>query len=113
MGDDALTPSDPRGFIQRCVRERKVFWTHHINMRMKDRAITRAMIVDTLAGYEIIEAYSEDKYLPSYLVLARHGEIAIHVLFATDTKNENVRVVTAYRPSPEEWNTDMRTRKNR
>lgn len=80
-------------------------------MRMKDRAITRDMILESVADYEVIKTYPEDKYLPSYLVYARHGETAFHVLFATDTENDNVRVVTAYRPSPEEWNPDMKTRK--
>ena len=78
---------------------------------MKDRAITRAMILEPVANYEIIEAYPDDKYLPSYLVHAQNSGEAIHVLFAPDTENDNVRVVTAYRPSPKEWNPDMKTRK--
>ncbi len=80
-------------------------------MRMKDRAITRAMILESVAEYEIIEAYPEDKYLPSYLVYARHGQTTFHILFATDTENDNARVVTAYRPSPDEWKPDFKTRK--
>ena len=102
MADEELGPPDPLAFIQRCVQERRIFWTHHVNMRMKDRAITRAMILADVPDYKIIAAYPEDKYLPSYLALARHGGMAFHVLFATDTKNDNVRVVTAYRPSQEE-----------
>jgi len=26
-------PTDALAFIQRCVRERKVHWTYHVNMR--------------------------------------------------------------------------------
>jgi hypothetical protein len=37
-------------------------------------------------SYEIVESYPDDKYLPSYLVLARPAGDAIHVLFATDCR---------------------------
>ena len=48
-----------------------------------------------MASYELVEAYPDDKYLPSYLILARHGSEAFHVLFATDLEGDNVRVVTS------------------
>ena len=51
------------------------------------------------------------KYLPSYLVLARLAGDAIHVLFATDVEGDNVRVVTSYRPSPAEWEDNLKTRR--
>ena len=62
-------------------------------------------------GYEIIESYPEDKYLPSYLVLATLRSHAFHVLFATDVEGDNIRVITAYRPDVQEWETDLRTRR--
>jgi hypothetical protein len=49
--------------------------------------------------------------MTSYLVLARPANDAIHVLFATDVEGDNVRVVTAYRPSPDEWEDDLKTRR--
>ena len=63
---------DPLGFIRRCVHDRRILWTYHVNMRMTGRSISREMIIDGIEYYEIIEAYPEDKYLPSYLVHARH-----------------------------------------
>jgi len=111
MSDRSLLPSDPLAFTQRCVRERRVYWTWHVNMRLAKRFISREMILGAVADYEIIEAYPEDKYLPSYLVYARAGETIFHVLFAVDVAGENVRVVTAYRPRPEEWSEDLKRRK--
>ncbi len=64
--------------------------------------------VDT---YESIEAYPDDKYLPSYLVLARDGSTYFHVLFAADVEGDNVRVVTAYRPDPKEWEPNLKQRR--
>jgi hypothetical protein len=61
-------------------------------------------------SYEIVEAYPEDKYLPSYLIL---GSNEFHVLFAVDWKGDNVRVGTAYRPDPTEWSPDLKTRRSK
>ncbi len=77
-------------------------------MRLSDRFITRDEILDAVDGYAIIESYPEDKYLPSYLVLAA---VSFHVQFATDVAGDNVRIVTAYRPDPDEWESDLKTRR--
>jgi hypothetical protein len=88
-----------------------MLWTYHVNMRLQGRFIQRQTIIDAVDAYEIIEEYPKDKYLPSYLVLGQHGGDSFHVLFAVDVEGNNVRVVTAYRPSLEEWETDLRTRR--
>lgn len=73
--------------------------------------IPREAILAAVATYELIESYPGDKYLPSYLLLGRHGPDAFHVLFAADVEGDNVRVVTAYRPDALEWEADLRTRR--
>ncbi len=105
-------PADPLDFICRCVRQRNIFWTYHVNMRMKGRAISREMILASESTYEIIEAYPEDKYLPSYLVFARNQGVVFHVVFAVDVMGDNARVVTAYVPNPGQWAGDLKTRNN-
>ena len=104
-------PDDPLDFIQRCVRERRIGWTYHITMRLKGRFIARQEIVESVADYEIIEEYPKDKYLPSYLVYSQYKGRIFHVLFATDVEGDNVRVVTAYSPSLDEWEIDLKTRR--
>lgn len=104
-------PEDPVAFIQQCVRARRILWTYHVNLRLKGRSVSRQIILDAVDSYEVVESYPDDKYLPSYLMLARSGGDAIHVLFATDVEGDNVRVVTAYRPSPDEWAEDLKTRR--
>lgn len=105
-------PDEPIVFIQACVRARRILWTYHVNLRLKGRFVSRDLILDAVDSYELVEAYPEDKYLPSYLVLARRPGDAIHVLFAADVEGDNVRIVTAYRPSPDEWNDDLKTRRS-
>jgi hypothetical protein len=104
-------PNNPLDFIQRCVRHGKVLWTYHVNMRMRDRFISRRLILDSHPDYEIIEEYPEDRYLPSYLVYSEYSGDIFHILFAADVEGDNVRIVTAYRPSPEEWGEDFKTRR--
>jgi hypothetical protein len=104
-------PEDPLAFIQRCVSERRLYWTYHVTMRMRGRFIARDQILDAVPTYEIIESNPRDKYLPSYLVYATARDHVFHVLFATDVDGDNVRVVTAYRPDPAEWADDMKSRR--
>lgn len=111
MASERIIPDDPLAFIQRCVGERKILWTYHVQMRLKGRVISRESLLMAVSTYEIIESYPEDKYLPSYLVLCHSEEGAAHVQIATDVEGDNIRVVTVYRPSPREWEPDLRTRR--
>ena len=71
-------------------------------MRLAGRFIPRETILAAVSSYELVESYHDDKYLPSSLLLARHGAEAFHLLFAVDVHGDNVRVVTTYRPDPAE-----------
>ena len=105
MGIDILE------FIKSCIKRRKIHWTYHVNMRLTGRSINRVTILNSVDTYEIIEEYPEDKYLPSYLIRAEHEEEVIHVLIATDAENDNIRIVTAYKPTLDKWEEDLKTRR--
>ena len=108
---DRVSPDNPLKFIRQCVKQRKIMWTYHVNMRMKGRFIPRHFILDSVASYEIIEKNPKDKYFPSYLVYSRFQNRIFHILFATDFEGDNVRIITAYYPSLEEWEEDFKTRR--
>ena len=80
-------------------------------MRLAGRQISRDEVFGAVDSYEVIESYPDDKYLPSYLVLAMSVEVAFHVLIAVDVAGDNVRVVTTYRPNPIDWEPDLKTRR--
>jgi len=80
-------------------------------MSLKGRYILRRVILESVESFEIIEEYPADKYLPSYLIFSRHEDSIFHVLFAVDVAGENVRMITTYRPNPEEWEADLKTRR--
>ncbi len=105
-------PGSPLLFIRDCLHGGRMLWTYHVNMRLRQRFITRGVIIAAVESYEVIEENPQDKYFPSYLLLGRwHGE-AFHVLFGADVDGQNVRIVTAYYPSPDEWEEDLKTRRN-
>ncbi len=112
MAAESVLPDDPLQFIKTCVRARKVLWTYHVTMRLKGRLISRQAVLESHARYEIVEAYPDDKYLPSYLVYSEWKGDILHILFAADIEGDNVRIITAYRPDPDEWEEDIKTRRH-
>ena len=111
MNSERRLPEDPVGFIQDHVRRGRILWTYHVSMRLVGRFIPRERILAAVTTYQLLEAYPDDKYLPSYPLLARSGSDAFHVLFAADVEGDNVRVVTSYRPDPREWQADLKARR--
>lgn len=71
------------------------------------------MILNAIDTFELIETYPDDKYLPSYLLYGRCEGEEFHVLFAVDVQEQNVRVVTAYRPDKSDWGRDLRWRRRK
>lgn len=98
-------------FIKACITRRKIFWTYHVNMRLKERFIPRETLLSSVDSFEIIEEYPADKYLPSYLVYSEYGGRIIHILAAVDAANDSIRIVTAYEPAKDKWEEDFKTRR--
>jgi hypothetical protein len=111
MTYDRILPDNPLEFIRQCVINKRILWTYHVTMRMEKRSITRDLVIGSAHTFEVIESYPEDKYLPSYLIHANHEGEIFHVLFAADVANQNVRVITAYYPNPDQWTYDYRRRR--
>ena len=109
--DQRIVPKDPLAFIQSCVRRKQIRWTYHATMRFRQRVIGFEAVLDSVDSYEVIEEYSEDKYLPSYLIRAGQEGSIFHIHAAADLEGDNVRIVTAYVPNPQEWDTELRTRR--
>jgi len=108
-----LADNDIIKFIRSCIKRRKVLWSYHVNMRLKERFITRGDILSSLDTFEIIEEYPKDKYLPSYLIYAKNKKDQIfHIQIAVDIDNDSVTIITAYKPNFEKWDKDFKTRRS-
>ena len=84
MAEERKVPDDPVAFTKRCLQERRIYWTYHVNMRLAGRHITRDEILERIDRYEIIETYPGDEYLPSYLLL---GQAAVFAIAHGDVKS--------------------------
>lgn len=113
MKPDRKIPENPIEFISRCLDEGKVYWTYHVNMRLASRGIARNDVLRATTSLQFVEAYPEDKYLPSYLLLAEARPGPYHVLCAADIEGDNVRIVTAYRPDQADWEEDLKKRRTK
>jgi hypothetical protein len=67
--------------------------------------------MNAVDSYEIIEKYPKDKYLPSYLIYAKYGKQIMHIHIAIDKKDNNIRIITVYKPTADKWKSDFKTRR--
>jgi len=96
--------------IQEKLRSGVYYWRQHAIQRSIERVITETEIVEAIVDGAIIEAYPEDKYGPSCLILGRTRQgRTLHVQCALPP---TVWIITLYEPDPEEW-IDFTTRKRR
>lgn len=87
--------------IQHAVALGHYRYTVHALQRTTERHIARIEIEQVIASAEVIEAYPQDKYGPSVLLLGttETGRILhIHVSFPP-----SVKIITAYEPDPDQW----------
>lgn len=96
--------------IQAFVRRDALRWTNHITVRLLQRGIAADDVECALLKGEIIERYPNDYPYPSCLVVGAgvKGE-TLHVVCGSN--DENLWLITAYRPTPEEWMDDLKTRR--
>lgn len=85
-------------------------WRRHALERMLERSISRAEVINAVQNGEIIEEYAQDFPYPSCLVYNLENE-PLHVVAALD--GQKCFIITVYRPSLEEFESDYKTRKNR
>ena len=76
---------------------------------MRERRITSDEVIGCIQSGEIIEEYPDDRPLPSCLVFGTVENRNLHTVLGSDT--EYISVITAYEPDPEEWESDLKTRK--
>ncbi|MCL2126681.1 MAG: DUF4258 domain-containing protein [Treponema sp.] len=79
--------------------------TEHLLTRMRQRNIRLEDIKQAIAKGEIIEQYPVDFPFPSCLINAEN----IHIVCSIDEKH--LYIITAYRPSLEQWESGGRKRK--
>lgn len=84
--------------------------TAHVSDRAIKRDIHASEIEEAVISGEVIEDYPDDKYGPSCLIAGKtrnDRNLHIQVSYPPD-----VKVITVYEPSADQWEADFRTRKS-
>lgn len=82
-------------------------------MKSKVDGISREAILLSTSKYEIIEEYPKDNFLPCVIVYSEYKDNPIHIIFAIDEEDDNVRVIAAYKPNPDMWEANNKVRRKR
>ena len=85
-----------------------VSFTH--TEKLRRRRIRAQNIEEAIANGAIIEDYPDDPRGPSCLILGHSGERPIHAVCGRVDSDE-ILIITAYQPDPDEWESDWTTRK--
>ena len=95
-----------------CAEGDKIKWSLHAMKRLRERHISLANFETCIMKGEIIRQYPDDRPTPSCLILGWVTEnIPLHVVVGCD--GTFLYAITAYYPDPDEWEADMKTRKER
>ncbi|MBQ3837385.1 MAG: DUF4258 domain-containing protein [Treponema sp.] len=96
--------------LRRYCENDAVFITNHAMERCRGRGIVVKDLISVIKTGEIIEDYPDDFPFPSCLVCGKSTSgKTMHVCMSDE--GESSKVITAYYPSLDKWNDDLKTRK--
>ena len=96
--------------IKSLYKSDKVQWSTHCVERMHERDITFDDVEACIMSSEIIEDYPNDFPHPSCLVFGYDSRNKVlHIVVGSD--NTKLYIVTAYYPSTDKFEADLKTRK--
>lgn len=88
-----------------------VRFTGHAFERLFSRAILPDSVLRIIQEGEMIASYPDDTPFPSVLILGFEKRAPIHVVVAKKPGTGTCFVVTVYRPDPDLWSNDFKTRR--
>lgn len=95
------------------VRRGRIEWQRHALERMAGRGIFRDEVKEVLIRGERIEDYPEDYPIPSALFLGGPDQRPLHVVAAFNQEMGMVYIITAYEPSLDHFEPDLKTRRKK
>ncbi len=106
-----MTSSGIAERVKRAAAKRLLFPPHAVlRIARPERMITPGEVRATIEHGELIEDYPEDARGHGCLPHGRgNGNREIHVVCSP--KEDYIAIITAYLPSEDEWESDLRTRK--
>jgi Domain of unknown function (DUF4258) len=93
------------------VQYRDFIYRIHARQSMFTRSISDECVEHIVHNGEVIEDYPHAFPFPARLLLGRCNERSIHVVAVADSNQQLVIVITAYEPTLDRWEQDMKTRR--
>jgi hypothetical protein len=93
------------------VQYRDLIFRIHARQSMFTHSISDECVEHILHNGEVIEDYSHAFPFPAKLLLGWCKERFIHVVAAENSSKQQVIVITAYEPTLDKWEQDMKTRR--
>jgi Domain of unknown function (DUF4258) len=107
-----IFPFDSEAFTQ-AIAEGRVEWRKHVLVRLLERGISQARVLECARSGTCIQSYHDDMPFPSALVFAMADNEPLHVVAAFDGEAKKAYIITAYKPSLDIFETDFITRKKK
>jgi len=83
----------------------------HAIIRMLERGIIKNEVMEVIRQGEIIEEYKDDYPYPNVLMFKMVNNKPLHVVVASNSKENQTIIVTVYRPDTAKFEPDFKTRK--
>ena len=96
--------------LRKHFAEQSYLLTAHASSRAIERNIRSSEIEEAISNGEVIEDYPDDKYGPSCLIMGK--TTSQRMLHIQTSYPPNVKIITVYEPSSNEWEADWKTRKH-
>jgi hypothetical protein len=93
------------------VKYRDLLYRVHARQSMFTRSISDDCVEHIVHKGEVIEDYPHAFPFPAKLLLGRCNDHSVHVVAAEDSSKQLVIVITAYEPTLNKWEPDMKTRR--
>jgi hypothetical protein len=93
------------------VKYRDLIYRIHARQSMFSRSISDECVEHVLENGEVIEVYPHSFPFPAKLLFGRCHKRSIHVVAAENSSKQQVIVITAYEPTLDKWEPDMKTRR--
>ncbi len=88
----------------------KIMFGEHSLKRMFEQEIPPEDVLEVVRTGEVIKEYPHDKPYPSYLMLKFVRNGPVHTVLANDVMKGICFIVTAYKPDPNMWSKDFKTK---
>lgn len=93
------------------MQYRDLIYRVHARQSMFTRSIPDECVEHILQHGEVIEDHPHAFPFPAKLLLGRCNQRSIHVVAAENRGKQQVIVMTAYEPTIDKWEPDMKTRR--